>query len=261
MLAAKHIHKQYIQRHWFGPSSVTEAVNKVTLELRAGETVGLVGESGSGKSTLARCMAMLEPITEGSLTWNDKDITQISFEESRELRRNIQLIFQDPIDALNPRLTIERILTEPLYHFAIGTLQDRKHKARQAIERVGLNSDHLSRYPTELSRGQCQRVNIARALMIDPQILICDEIISALDVSTGAQIVRLLLDLQQQFGYGYLFISHDLARVMQVSHRIAVMYKGEIVETRASSGFHLEAEHPYTRSLLAAVPKLRSSAF
>ncbi|WP_165972036.1 ATP-binding cassette domain-containing protein [Paenibacillus piri] len=256
MLVARHIQKQYIQRRWLGQPLITRAVNGVTLGLRPGETVGLVGESGSGKSTLARCMALLEPVSGGSLHWNGNDITRASFQEARELRRSIQLIFQDPVDALNPRLTVERILTEPLYHFGIGSAQERRDRARLAIERVGLTGGLLSRYPGELSRGQCQRVNIARALMAEPQILICDEIISALDVSTGAQIIRLLLDLQQKYGYGYLFISHDLARVMQVSRRIAVMCEGEVVEMRESAGFHLKAEHPYTRSLLAAVPKL-----
>ncbi|WP_165452838.1 ATP-binding cassette domain-containing protein [Paenibacillus thalictri] len=256
MLAAQNVQKYYTRRQLFQQAVTTAAVHNVTLCIKPGETIGLVGESGSGKSTLARCMALLEPVTGGALTWHGRDITRVSAKDARELRRSIQLIFQDPVDAINPRLTVERILTEPLYHFGIGSVQDRKDKARQIIERIGLTAGHLTRYPGELSRGQCQRVNIARALMADPQIMICDEVISSLDVSTGAQIVRLLLDLQQQSGYGYLFISHDLARVVQISQRIAVMYRGELVEQRDSAGFHLEAAHPYTRSLIEAVPKL-----
>lgn len=257
MLAAQNVQKHYIRRQLLGSKATIEAVNDVSLEIRPGETLGLVGESGCGKSTLGRCLASLEPINGGRIVYNGQDITHFPFRKVRELRKEIQLVFQDPIDSLNPRLTVEQILMEPLYHFGIGSLNERREKAQEQIVRVGLGPEHLHRHPGELSRGQCQRVNIARALILDPKILICDEIISALDVSVGVQILHLLRDLQQERGYGYLFISHDLSRVIQISHRIAVMYMGKIVEVAPGPLFHMEACHPYSRALLASVPTLK----
>jgi oligopeptide/dipeptide ABC transporter ATP-binding protein len=257
MLVAQNVHKHYTKRSGFSKATI-HAVNGVSLEIKPGETLGLVGESGSGKSTLGRCLASLEPPAGGRIFWGEQEINGLSARQKRELRKQIQLIFQDPVDALNPRLTIERIVMEPLVHFDIGSMNDRKEKVRRMIEKVGLLSEHLYRYPGQLSRGQCQRVNIARALILEPKILICDEIISALDVSVGAQILSLLLQLQEEMGYGYLFISHDLARVVQFSHRIAVMYMGKIVEIASGPRFHLEAVHPYSRALLASMPRLFS---
>lgn len=256
MLACQHVQKHYTKRNGLWSNSIVHAVSGVSLEIKPGETLGLVGESGSGKSTLGRCLASLEPLTGGRILWEEQEIDRLSARQRRELRKKIQLIFQDPVDALNPRLTIERIVMEPLIHFGIGSLEERKEKVRRMVNKVGLLPEHLTRYPSQLSRGQCQRVNIARALILEPEIVICDEIISALDVSVGGQILSLLLQLQAEQGYGYLFISHDLARVVQISHRIAVMYMGKIVEVAEGPRFHLEARHPYSRALLAAVPRL-----
>ncbi|UUZ79915.1 ATP-binding cassette domain-containing protein [Paenibacillus sp. P26] len=256
MIAARNVRKHYIKRTGLWSKAVVHAVSGVTLEIGPGETVGLVGESGDGKSTLGRCMAGMESLTEGQIVWGQSDISRLSFHEMRLLRKEVQLIFQDPFDALNPNLTVEQLVMEPLVHLNIGTARERSQKVRNLLERVGSLPEHALRYPGQLSRGQCQRVNIARAFILEPSFVICDEMISALDVSVGAQILNLLLDLQEEKGRGYLFISHDLARVMQISHRIAVMYNGSIVEVADSRNFHLEASHPYTRSLIAAVPKL-----
>ncbi|WP_248925020.1 ATP-binding cassette domain-containing protein [Paenibacillus hamazuiensis] len=256
MIAARNVHKIYEKRTGLWSKALVRAVNGVTLEIRPGETVGLVGESGCGKSTLGRCIAGMEPLTEGQIVWRQRDVSRLTLHEMRLLRKEVQLIFQDPYDALNPILTVEQLVTEPLIHLGIGSASERSEKAAYWLERVGLAPEHAGRYPGELSRGQCQRVNIARAFILEPGFVICDEIISALDVSVGAQILNLLLDLQEERGCGYLFISHDLARVMQISHKIAVMKSGSIVEVADSRRFHLEASHPYTRSLIAAVPKL-----
>ncbi|MEW9699207.1 oligopeptide/dipeptide ABC transporter ATP-binding protein [Paenibacillus sp. SI8] len=258
MLACQHIHKNFIKHKGLWSNTAVHAVSGVSLEIKRGETLGLVGESGSGKSTLGRCLAFLEPLTEGKIFWGEQEIHKLSREQKRELRKKVQVIFQDPLDSLNPHLTIERIVMEPLIYFGIGSLPERQEKVRRMVEKVGLLPELLARYPGQLSRGQCQRVNIARALILEPEIVICDEIISALDVSVGGQIVNLLAQLQKEQGYGYLFISHDLARVAQISHRIAVMYMGKIVEVVKGPQFHLEACHPYSQTLLAAMPRLWS---
>lgn len=258
MLACHNVQKHYTKRNGLRSKSVVHAVNGVSIEIKPGETLGLVGESGCGKSTLGRCLASLEPLTDGRILWDEHEIDELSVKQQRELRKKIQLIFQDPVDALNPRLTVERIVMEPLNHFGMGSKEERKQKVRRIADKVGLLPEHLTRYPSQLSRGQCQRVNIARALVLEPEIIICDEIISALDVSVGGQILELLLQMQEEQKYGYLFISHDLARVVQISHRIVVMYMGKIVEVAEGPDFHLRASHPYSRALLAAVPNLWS---
>jgi ABC-type glutathione transport system ATPase component len=258
MLIASDLVKAYVKRSLLGKPKRIPAVNGVSLEIRQGETVGLVGESGCGKSTLGRCLAVLERFQQGRLSIGGRDVCSggLSGRERRELRKEIQLILQNPVDSLNPRLCMEQLVAEPLVHFGWGSKRERQEKARYYVEKVGLSAEHMGRYPGELSRGQCQRVNIARALLLEPRVLICDEIVSALDVVTGTKILRLLVELQQENGFGCLFISHDLARVTQISRRIAVMHQGRIVEERAGRDFHLRAEHPYSRSLLAAVPRI-----
>lgn len=262
MLEARLLHKSYISKTGlFGRRRDASVLNGVTLAVGPGETVGLVGESGSGKSTLARCLAMLEPADSGEIRFEgvraggsggkalDKAAAQMQ-------RRGVQLIFQDPYEALNPKLTVEQSLTEPLVHFRLGHPRERRDKAAFYLEKVGLGAQYLSRFPDELSRGQCQRINIARALMPEPRYLICDEILSALDVTSGARIVQLLDDLRKEWGFGCLFISHDLARVAQISARIAVMHNGEIVECLTGTDFWEKASHPRSRALLESVPPL-----
>jgi oligopeptide transport system ATP-binding protein len=258
MLAVNNLSKSYKQLSLLG-KRVLPVLDAVTLDIQPGETLGLVGESGCGKSTLIRCMAALEPFDSGDLTFEDQDITKLQGVGLKQLRQQVQLIFQDPYDSLNPRLRIENIIAEPLHHFEIGSKKERSELVRQVLHEVGLIPEHLDRYPSELSRGQCQRVNIARALVIRPRIILCDEIISALDVAVGTQILQLLVRLQEDYGYGYVFISHDLSRVMQVSHRIAVMHQGRVVETAPGQDFHLHARHAASRALIDAIPGMRLS--
>lgn len=254
MLEVKNVEKRYVKRKW-PKKEYIDALHNVSLTIKEGETVGLVGESGCGKSTLGKCLAYMESITNGELYFQGKRITKLSAKEARMLRRDIQLISQEPIESLNPKLTIKQILMEPLQNFRIGNVGEREQMIEQAIIDVGLHQDHLRRYPTELSRGQCQRINIARALLLHPKIIICDEIISALDVSTGHKILKLLETLQKDYGFGYLFISHDLSKVMEISNKIAVMFKGTIVEEYSGSKFYVDAKHPYSRMLLSVIPQ------
>ncbi|GEO24237.1 dipeptide/oligopeptide/nickel ABC transporter ATP-binding protein [Alicyclobacillus acidoterrestris] len=256
MLSGKHLEKRYPWKRWVHSSGAISAVRNVSLRIRAGETIGLVGESGSGKSTLGRCLAGLEKPSAGSVFYGDLEIYSLSRREARFMRRRIQYIHQDPVDALNPYRTIGQSIAEPLWYFGVKNHADRRAAAARLLEMVELPTTYLDKYPLELSRGQCQRVNIARALIVEPEIIICDEVISALDVSTGVQILQLLKELQQQNGYGYLFISHDLSRVIQISDWIAVMYMGEIVEFAPAENFHETALHPYAQVLIEAVPRL-----
>ncbi|MEA3132839.1 MAG: oligopeptide transport system ATP-binding protein [Gammaproteobacteria bacterium] len=231
------------------------AVQDVTFDLRQGETLGLVGESGSGKSTLARAILRLIPVTSGHVIFNGEDLLACAPSELRRRRRDLQIVFQDPLASLNPRMSVGDALAEPLKIYE-PSLSPRTRGARIAemLERVGLAADMARRYPHQFSGGQCQRIGIARAMMLRPKLLVCDEPVSSLDVSIQGQIVNLLVDLQREFGLAMLFISHNLAVVRHLSHRVLVIYRGRLVEVADRDALFAAPAHPYTRALLAAVP-------
>jgi oligopeptide/dipeptide ABC transporter ATP-binding protein len=230
------------------------AVDGVSLEVRRGETLGLVGETGCGKSTLARCMAHLYDVTSGSVWFDGTDLTGLSRREMRPLRREVQMIFQDPYGSLNPRRRVGSIIGDPFAIHGISKGAERKKKVQELMELVGLNPEHYNRFPADFSGGQRQRIGVARALALRPKLVICDEPVSALDVSIQAQIINLLADLQREFDLTYVFISHDLSVVRHVSDRIAVMYLGKIVEISPTEELFEQTRHPYTRALLSALP-------
>ena len=229
------------------------ALKGVSLDIRPGETVGLVGESGSGKTTLGRALLGLAPVTEGSVTYAGRDIGHLGRAERRELSSEIQVVFQDPYSSLNPAMTIEQILSEPLT--ARGTsAREAKARVRDLLDRVGLPDGARSRLPREFSGGQRQRIAIARALALDPKLIVCDEPVSALDLSTQARVLDLFIEIQERTGVAYLFITHDLAVVRHISHRVAVMYRGEIVENGDGDQVTSHPQHPYTQRLFMAAP-------
>ncbi|TDL33445.1 ATP-binding cassette domain-containing protein [Arthrobacter nitrophenolicus] len=229
------------------------ALKGVSIDIGPGETVGLVGESGSGKTTLGRAVLGLAPVTKGEMRYNGRDISHLHRRERRSLSSEIQVVFQDPYSSLNPSLTIEQILAEPLT--ASGTpAAAARSRIRDLLERVGLPAAAKDRLPREFSGGQRQRIAIARALALDPKLIVCDEPVSALDLSTQARVLDLFIDIQERTGVAYLFISHDLAVVRHISHRVAVMYHGEIVETGDGDQVTARPEHPYTQRLFLAAP-------
>ena len=242
----------------FGPKNeAIKAVTDVSFQIERGTTVGLVGESGSGKTTIGKALLKLEKATSGEVLFEGKNILPFSEEEFRPFRRRMQIIFQDPYGSLNPRMSIGQIIGEPLeIHFPEMNRNERKDRVAELLDLVELTPDFVDRYPHEFSGGQRQRIGIARALAVKPDFIVCDEAVSALDVSVQAQVVNLLQDLQEQLGLTYLFIAHDLAVVEHISDEILVMYRGEIVEAASASEIYSNPQHKYTRRLLEAVPQI-----
>ncbi len=241
----------------WAPWGKVKAVDGVSFDLHAGQTLGVVGESGCGKSTLARALLNLYPATAGSIVWNGKQMVGASKAQWMAVRKDIQMVFQDPLASLNPRMTAGQIIGEPLrIHRPEVSAGDRAQKVRMLMDRVGLTAQQVNRYPHEFSGGQCQRIGIARALILEPQLVVCDEPVSALDVSIQAQIVNLLAELQKDLGLALLFIAHDLAVVRHISQRVMVMYLGRTMEIASREALYSAARHPYSRALLSAIPIL-----
>lgn len=246
-----HVNKKYL---WSKPDTI-KAVDGISLDLNAGETIGIVGESGCGKSTLGRAILNLIKPTSGKVMWLGKDLATVEPADMRHLRKDLQIIFQDPLASLNPRMTVGQIIAEPIKTYMPElSRMERRQKVEEIMFKVGLSPHHVNRYPHEFSGGQCQRIGIARAMILRPKLLICDEPVSALDVSIQAQILNLLTDLQKEMGISYLFISHDLSVVRHISHRIAVLYLGRIAEIADNEALYEAPKHPYTQALISAVP-------
>ncbi len=257
LLHVQHLVKEYpTGRAVFGASGTLRAVDDVSFQIEAGELFCLVGESGSGKTTTGRCILRLIEPTSGSVHFDGTDLLRLSGRELREARRRFQIVFQDPYSSLNPRMRVGDILEEPLIIHRIGTRADRAVRVRELLDLVGLDAAHAKRYPREFSGGQRQRIGLARALALNPSLVVADEPVSALDVSVQAQVVNLLLDLRQRLGLTYLFIAHDLRLVRQIADRVAVMYRGRFVEVAPAAQLFAAPAHAYTKRLLSAMPQL-----
>lgn len=257
LLEVKHLHKSFpIKGGIFGRKVLkqVQAVNDVSFSLHKGETFGIVGESGCGKSTTARLVLRLIDPTSGDVLFEGNNIMDLSEGKMRKVRRDLQIIFQDPFASLNPRMKIGRILEEPMENFKMHNAKERKQKVKELLEQVGLNPNHIDRYPHEFSGGQRQRIGIARSLVTHPKLIVADEPVSALDVSVQSQVLNLMKDLQRDFNLTYLFISHDLSVVKHLCDRIGVMYLGRMVELSPKKELYDEPLHPYTQSLLSAIP-------
>lgn len=238
-----------------GDYAMLKAVDGVSFDLAAGETLGVVGESGCGKSTLGRAILQLVPATAGAVSWLGCDLTQQDKHEIKACRKELQVVFQDPLASLDPRMTAGDIIAEPLRnYFPALSSAERKAKVADMMAKVGLLPEMINRYPHEFSGGQCQRIGIARAMILNPKLIICDEPVSALDVSIRAQVVNLLMDLQKSYNLSLIFISHDLAVVRHISHRVMVLYLGKIMELADRDALYRQPRHPYTQALMAAVP-------
>ena len=256
LLEAKGLYKTYTQTSGFfvRKQRIIKALNNVSLSIKKGQTLAVVGESGSGKSSLARCLLQLQAIDQGELFFKGQNMTSLNKLDSKSLKRDIQMVFQDPYASLNPRMKIEEILEEGLVIHELGNKKTRRVKVRDMIKKVGLSVADLNKYPHQFSGGQRQRIGIARALIVEPQLVICDEPVSALDVSIQAQILLLLKDLQKEFNLSYLFISHDLRVVRLMADEIIVMHQGKIVEQGPTKGIYEKPKANYTRELLNAIP-------
>ncbi len=252
LIEVKNLTKHFLIKGGFNSSVKVQAVDDVSFYIDQGETLGLVGESGCGKTTIGRTLLRLYEPTSGSIFYNGKDITKV---DMKPYRSKMQVIFQDPYASLDPRMTVGNIVGEPLdINKSCSSKKERSNRVFEILAMVGLSNEHAERYPHEFSGGQRQRIGIARALAVRPDFIVCDEPVSALDVSIQAQIINILMDLQKEFGLTYLFIAHDLAVVKHISNRIGVMYLGKIVELYTSSGLHKNPMHPYTQALLSAIP-------
>ena len=261
ILEVRHLVKHFVRRHGlFAPPTIVRAVDDVNFVIREGEMFGLVGESGSGKSTLGRCILRLVEPTAGEVLFRGENVLRFSKARMRTARRDMQIVFQDPYSSLNPRMRVGEIVEEPLIIHRLGSASERRTRVAELFDLVGLEHDHLRRYPHEFSGGQRQRIGIARALALNPAFVIADEAVSALDVSIQAQVVRLLMELRARLALTFLFIAHDLRLVQHICNRVAVMYLGRIVEIAETDTLFSRAAHPYTRALLSAVPVLDPDA-
>jgi peptide/nickel transport system ATP-binding protein/oligopeptide transport system ATP-binding protein len=255
LLEVRHLTKEFSRRKGLvGKGTTVRAVDDVSFRIEKGETFGLVGESGSGKTTTGRCILRLIEPTSGEVIFDGRNVLALSRPELRRARRDMQIVFQDPYSSLNPRMRVADIVEEPLIIHKLGSKAERRARVGELFRLVGLNPDHLLRYPHEFSGGQRQRIGLARALALNPSLVVADEPVSALDVSVQAQVVNLLMDLQQQLGLTYLFIAHDLRLVEHICSRTAVMYLGRIVEMGETAKLFGAPQHPYTRALLSAIP-------
>jgi len=258
LLDVRHLVKEFPGRGGLlRKGTPVRAVDDVTFSIAAGETFGLVGESGSGKTTTGRCVLRLIEPSSGEVRFKDQDVLALGSRELRQARRHLQIVFQDPYSSLNPRMRVGDIVREPLTIHRIGARDERVARVRQLFEMVGLDPADTSKYPHQFSGGQRQRIGVARALALEPSFVICDEPVSALDVSVQAQVVNLLLDLQKRLGLTYLFIAHDLRLVRQICDRVAVMYRGRIVEVAPAERLFTAPVHAYTKALLSAIPHLK----